>query len=71
VEQLMPHRIDSINLGTDPLANKVEGFIPHEAGEYPIVCGESCIHPPVKDLDGGIVSQLFERFSRYIRKLTD
>lgn len=71
MEQLMPHRIDSISLGTEPLADKVDGLIPHEPGEYLVICGESCIHPPVKDLDGGIMAQLFERFSRYIRKLTD
>ena len=69
----MPHRIDSISLslGTDPLASKVEGFIPHEAGEYPIICGESCIHPPIKDLDGGIVANLLERLARFLRKHSD
>lgn len=71
MEQLVPNGVHSTILASNPLADKVDCLIPHEPGEYPIICGESCIHPPIKDLDGGIVSQLFERFSRYIRKLTD
>lgn len=71
MKQYVPDSFHCRIAGNQPVANKMNALIPNEASIGTVACTQSCIGRRVEDLQGGIMAQLFERFSRYIRKLTD